>query len=93
MVVSKTMDAMSHSKVRTLVLAGGVAANSKLRSMLGSACAGTDIRLCVPAPVLCTDNAAMIGCAAYYNYKAGILDDLTLDAYASQPLDDFTNGR
>ena len=92
-VVSKTMDAMSHSKVRTLVLAGGVAANSKLRSMLGSACAGTDIRLCVPAPVLCTDNAAMIGCAAYYNYKAGILDDLTLDAYASLPLDDFTNGR
>jgi N6-L-threonylcarbamoyladenine synthase len=89
-VVTKTMSAMSHSDLRTLVLAGGVAANSKLRSMLASACAGTDIRLCVPAPVLCTDNAAMIGCAAYYNYKAGIVDDLTLDAYASLPLDDFS---
>jgi N6-L-threonylcarbamoyladenine synthase len=89
-VVAKTMAAMDDSDLRTLVLAGGVAANSKLRSMLASACAGTDIRLCVPAPVLCTDNAAMIGCAAYYNYKAGIMDDLTLDAYASLPLDNFT---
>jgi len=86
-VVAKTMTAMARSKQRTLVLAGGVAANSKLRGMLALACARTDIRLCVPAPVLCTDNAAMIGCAAYYNHKAGRLDDLTLDAYANLPLD------
>ena len=63
-----------------IVLAGGVAANSKLREMLDSQCKKRGIKLYYPSPVLCTDNAAMIGCAAYYKYMAGETDDLTLDA-------------
>ena len=61
-------------------MAGGVASNSRLREMLGSACRKRGIKLYHPSPVLCTDNAAMIGCAAYYKYIAGGRDDLTLDA-------------
>ncbi|MFR4798354.1 MAG: tRNA (adenosine(37)-N6)-threonylcarbamoyltransferase complex transferase subunit TsaD, partial [Lentihominibacter sp.] len=44
------------------------------------------IKLYYPSPVLCTDNAAMIGCAAYYKYMAGQRDDLTLDAIPNLPL-------
>jgi len=66
-----------------LVLAGGVAANSLLRRMLSEACKKRGIALYCPSPVLCTDNAAMIGCAAHYKYLAGMTDDLYLDAYPS----------
>jgi len=69
-----------------LVVAGGVAANSRLRRMLVDACDRRGIELFMPPPVLCTDNAAMIGCAAYYSAKAGKTDGLSLDAYANLPL-------
>ena len=69
-----------------LVVAGGVAANSRLRRMLVDACDRRGIELFMPPPVLCTDNAAMIGCAAYYSAKAGKTDGLSLDAYADLPL-------
>lgn len=85
-VVAKTMDAMKAHPGQPLALAGGVAANSRLRELLGSACADAGIPLFAPSPVLCTDNAAMIGCAAYYNQQAGLLDGPDLDAYASLPL-------
>ena len=66
-----------------LVLAGGVASNSKLRNMLEEECKKKGIELYFPSPILCTDNAAMIGCAAYYKYKAGGVDGLDLDAHAN----------
>ncbi len=65
-----------------LVVAGGVAANSALREGLASAASAHGIDLYIPDPVLCTDNGAMIGAAAYYKYRAEGPDDLTLDAYA-----------
>ncbi|MGI6721528.1 MAG: tRNA (adenosine(37)-N6)-threonylcarbamoyltransferase complex transferase subunit TsaD [Anaerovoracaceae bacterium] len=77
--------AVSHGKDK-LVIAGGVAANSRLRAMLQEACAREGLGLYVPSPVLCTDNAAMIGCAAYYKYKAGETDGLDLDAVAGLEL-------
>ena len=43
-------------------------------------CEKNGIRFYRPEPVLCTDNAAMIACAAYYRYREGLTDDLTLDA-------------
>lgn len=82
-VVNKAVKAAEDRKCDKLVLAGGVAANSKLRADLAAACGKRGIRLYVPDPVLCTDNAAMIACAAYYKYKACGADDLHLDAYPS----------
>ena len=65
-----------------LVVAGGVAANSALRKGLTEAAEENGIDLYIPDPILCTDNGAMIGAAAYYKYRASGPDDLTLDAYA-----------
>ena len=67
-------------------MAGGVASNRHLRAMLEEACGKRGIRLYCPSPVLCTDNAAMIGTAAYYKYKAGETDGLDLDAFPNLPL-------
>ena len=80
-IVHKTMEAVTEMKQDKLVLAGGVAANSRLREALSAACDEKGVKLYVPSPVLCTDNAAMIGCAAYYKYKAQGADGLDLDAY------------
>ncbi len=85
-IVNKAVFAAKRRGDDKLVLAGGVAANSALRAMLSQECAESGIRLYFPPPVLCTDNAAMIASAAYYLYKAGIRDDLSLDAYPSLPL-------
>lgn len=79
-IVAKTVDAAVNMHKDKIVLAGGVAANSRLREMLETECSEKGIKLYYPSPILCTDNAAMIGCAAYYKYKAGGIDDLTLDA-------------
>ncbi len=84
--VDKAMYAAVSHRRDKLVLAGGVAANSKLRQMLQERCQKSGIKLYVPSPILCTDNGAMIGCAAYYSYMAGETDDLTLDAVAGLPL-------
>ena len=79
-IVTKTVKAAVDMGKDKIVLAGGVAANSRLREMLRTDCDKRGIALYYPSPVLCTDNAAMIGCAAYYRYMAGERDDLTLDA-------------
>ncbi|MBQ9708127.1 MAG: tRNA (adenosine(37)-N6)-threonylcarbamoyltransferase complex transferase subunit TsaD [Firmicutes bacterium] len=79
-IVKKTVDAAVSLGKDKVVMAGGVAANSRLREMLGQACRKNGIELYHPSPILCTDNAAMIGCAAYYKYMEGGRDDLTLDA-------------
>lgn len=86
-IVTKAVTSVKKLNKDKLVLAGGVAANSKLREMLEDECKKNDIKLYYPRPVLCTDNAAMIGCAAYYKYKSGKVDDLRLDAFPNLPLD------
>lgn len=85
-IVAKAMTACGKMESHRLVLAGGVAANSLLRDMLKNACQQKKIQLYYPAPVLCTDNGAMIGCAAYYRHLAGFQDDMTLDAYPALEL-------
>ena len=67
-------------------MAGGVAANSRLREMLQKACDKEKIELFRPSPVLCTDNGAMIAAAGYYKYKTAGADDLTMDATPSMEL-------
>ncbi|MDY2960129.1 MAG: tRNA (adenosine(37)-N6)-threonylcarbamoyltransferase complex transferase subunit TsaD [Hornefia sp.] len=83
--VEKTMRAAAKYETDRIAVAGGVAANSALRDALEKRCREKNIKLYLPKPVLCTDNGAMIGSAAYYQYKAQGADDLFLDAHAGLP--------
>ena len=78
--VDKAMQAATENEASKLVLAGGVAANGYLRKKLAAACDRSGIRLYVPDPVLCTDNAAMIACRAHYALDAGLRSNLMLNA-------------
>lgn len=84
--VNKAVQAAKYCNVNQLVLAGGVAANSELKLKLFTACSQENISLNYPPPVLCTDNAAMIACRAYYSYKSGQVADLRLNAVPSLKL-------
>lgn len=66
--------------VKTIAIAGGVASNSTLRETLTNAASKRGIDVLFPAPILCTDNAAMIGSAAYFNFVNGKISDLNLNA-------------
>lgn len=81
--VAKAIHAAQQYQAGKLVLAGGVAANSGLQAQLAAACAAAGIQLFYPGPVLCTDNAAMIACRAHYQFCAGLVADLHLNAVPS----------
>jgi N6-L-threonylcarbamoyladenine synthase len=85
-VVAKTMSALEITGRDKLVIGGGVASNGFLRGRLAEACAEKGVQLYLPPPILCTDNAAMIACVAYYEYKAGKVSGLDLDAEANLAL-------
>lgn len=78
--VDKTLAAASEYKVRDILLAGGVAANSRLRKEILCRAGGMGLRVTYPDPVFCTDNAAMVACAGYYKYRRGEFAPLTLNA-------------
>ncbi|MCH5275332.1 MAG: tRNA (adenosine(37)-N6)-threonylcarbamoyltransferase complex transferase subunit TsaD [Lachnospiraceae bacterium] len=61
-------------------IAGGVASNSSLRAAFEERCRAEGIRFYYPSPILCTDNAAMIGTAGYYEYLRGVRSGLDLNA-------------
>ena len=63
-----------------LAIAGGVASNSTLRAAMKEACEKNEIEFYYPSPIYCTDNAAMIGVAAYYEYMAGTRHSWDLNA-------------
>lgn len=84
--VKKTMKAMKEYNVKNLIVAGGVAANKGLRSKLEKECANNGYNLTVPAIKYCTDNAAMIGAAAYPLFKEGKFADLDLNATSRDEL-------
>lgn len=78
--VDKTLQAAKEYCIDKIALAGGVASNSALRAGMEAACKKTGKTLFFPSPVYCTDNAAMIGAAAYYEYKKGVRHGLDLNA-------------
>lgn len=69
--VEHTMEAAKEYGYKQVALAGGVAANSALRQAMKDACVARGIDLCYPSPVFCTDNAAMIASAGYYELMKG----------------------
>ena len=79
----KTELAMQQTGYTTVAMAGGVSANSGLRSAMEAMCGRHGYTLYMPSLSLCGDNAAMIACQGSYNYLAGITADATLNAFAS----------
>ena len=90
MLVPRTMLALDRTGYRTLAVAGGVAANSRIRGDLTRECERRGVRLCLPPLSLCGDNGAMIGAQGYYEYLAGNIADQTLNAYATKSMEGET---
>jgi len=80
--VASTADALAATGVERLVVAGGVAANRRLRARMSEAAAALGVEVFFPRPALCTDNAAMIALAGAPRLAAGASDGLDLNAEA-----------
>lgn len=78
--VSRAVRLAKECGMDKLAIAGGVASNSALRAAIQEACAKNNIGFYSPSPILCTDNAAMIGAAAYYEYIKGVRHGYDLNA-------------
>ena len=84
--VSHTIEGAKQLGFKKIAMAGGVASNIALREEMKEACERRGFKFYHPSPILCTDNAAMIGAAAYYDYKKGLISGLTLNAVPSLKL-------
>jgi len=78
--VGHSMQALEEYGFKKFAIAGGVASNSHLRAAFEEACSKKNIDFYRPSPIYCTDNAAMIGVAAYYEYIKGVRSKLDLNA-------------
>lgn len=87
------MQACEQYHIDKLAIAGGVAANSAIRDSLKYHCEQKKIAFFCPPNILCTDNAAMIGSAAYYEYMAGIRDGYDLNAIPNLKIGERMTGK
>lgn len=87
-IVEKTMRAAEQEGLSNIAMAGGVASNSRLREAMGEAAKNKGFQLFYPSPIFCTDNAAMIGVAAYYDYQKGIQHGMDLNGVSNLQLGD-----
>lgn len=78
--VEHSLNAVTQYGFTKFAIAGGVASNSSLRTAFETACAGRKIEFYHPSPIFCTDNAAMIGAAGYYEYIKGTRSGYDLNA-------------
>ena len=84
--IHRTLAAAEQQAVRTILVSGGVAANSELRRAFESEAAARGLEVFFPSRALSTDNAAMIAAAAYPRLLAGLVEDSSLNAEANLPL-------
>ena len=84
--VPRVVMAMEQTGLRKLAVAGGVAANSRIRRDITAAAEKLGAEVYMPPMSLCGDNGAMIGAQAYYEYKAGNVADMSLNAYATKSI-------
>ena len=84
---TKAVHAAEEKGYKTIELSGGVAANSALRDKITKMAGEKGIEIKFPSIELCTDNAAMIGCAGYYNFINGKIDDMSLNAVPNLKID------
>ena len=82
----RTVEAARQTGRKTIVAAGGVAANSVIRADLERACREAGCRLYLPPLSLCGDNGAMIGAQGYYEFLAGNTAGMELNAYATRDI-------
>ncbi len=87
MLIDKTLKAAEKYGYKTLAVAGGVSANSELRTRLADECRPKGISLYFPELKYCGDNAAMVGVQAFYEFKDGNIGDSSLNAAATIPID------
>ena len=86
--VPRTLLAAKKAGRNKVAVAGGVAANSRLRADLTAECQKEGLTLYLPELKLCGDNAAMIGCQGYYEYLAGRRAGMELNAYATRSIEE-----
>lgn len=86
--VEHSLMAVEESGIDKFAIAGGVASNQALREALAEACRQKGVAFYRPSPILCTDNAAMIGAAAYYEYQKGVRHGYDLNAVPNLKLGD-----
>ena len=86
--VEHTIRAAKDLKIDRIGMAGGVASNSALRAAMKEACDREGFALYIPSPIFCTDNAAMIGVAAYHEYMAGVRSGWDLNAVPNLKLEE-----
>ena len=84
--VPRVIQALKETGYNRLAVAGGVAANSRIRRDLTEAANSLDAKLYLPPLSLCGDNAAMIGAQGYYEFLAGNIADMNLNAYATKSI-------
>ena len=84
--VPRVIRALEQTGRKKLAVAGGVAANSRIRADILKAAQALGAQVYLPPLSLCGDNAAMIGAQAYYEYQAGNLADMSLNAYATKSI-------
>lgn len=84
--IAKIIRAVENNPVNSVILSGGVSANSALKSQLAEKLKGYNLPLYTPELSLCTDNAAMIGSVAYFKYLKGEFSPLSLSARANLKL-------
>lgn len=78
---ANTIAAAKAENLETIALAGGVACNSALRKKMRELCEQNNLKIHVPPPIFCTDNAAMIASRGYFALRSGKRDELSLNAF------------